>query len=179
MFLLQSGRLKLLPLNYEQLLLQKYSPQDFAETLGLQSPVIDAPPTFLQGLEQARNNCWLPGTRAYPDLYCWYTNWQIILKSSDTIIGSVAFGGYPDDYGQTTVGYVIDTLHQNNGYATEAISTLCRWGFQYSVLKAVIADTDAVNLASQKVLYNVGFTQTHTEKGNIYYRLPKSKCILH
>jgi ribosomal-protein-alanine N-acetyltransferase len=177
MFLLESGRLKLLPLNYEQLLLQKNSPNYLAETLGLQMPALNAPVSFLHGLEQARDNCWLPDTQAYPDLYQWYTNWQIVLKSTNTVIGSIAFGGYPDDYGQTTVGYVIDTLHNGNGYATEALYALCYWGFCFSTLKVVTADTELTNLASQKVLTKVGFSQTHIKDGTVFYRLPKSGLL--
>ena len=177
MFLLESGRLMLLPLNHEQLLLQKNSLNYLAETLGFQMPALNAPANFLQGLEQARDNCWLPDTEAYPDLYKWYTNWQIVLKSTNTIIGSIAFGGYPDDYGRTTVGYVIDALHNGNGYATEALYTLCQWGFTFTILKAVTADTELSNPASQKVLTKVGFSQTQVKDGTVFYRLPKSRLL--
>jgi ribosomal-protein-alanine N-acetyltransferase len=177
MFLIESGRLKLLPLNHEQLLLQMNNPNYLAEILGLQMPALKAPASFLYGLEQARDNCWLPDTQAYPDLYQWYTNWKIVLKNTNTIIGSIAFGGYPDDYGQTTVGYVIDALHNGNGNATEALCTLCHWGFRFSILKAVTADTEVANLASQKVLTKVGFSKTHVKDGTVFYRLRKSDLL--
>jgi RimJ/RimL family protein N-acetyltransferase len=125
---------------------------------------------FRAEMNAAHQNFWLPNTKAYPDLYQWYTNWQVILKITNTIIGSIGFGGYPNDYGETSVGYMTDQQHWSQGYATEAVNTLAKWGFSFDILKAITADTPAQNLASQRVLAKADFKQTHTQNGLQYFK---------
>ncbi len=124
---------------------------------------------------EAMHKYWLPNTLAYPDLYCWYTNWQIVLKSTNSIIGTIGLGGYPDDYGSTSIGYMIYKDKQGNGYATEALTTVLNWGFAFSILKKVNADTQSSNKASQRVLLKTGFKYTHTEGGALYYEVTKDR----
>ena len=101
---------------------------------------------------------WLENTEKYPDKYQWYTNWEIILKSERRTIGGIGFGGYPKD-GKTSLGYFIDPRFQGNGYATEAIEALLKWGSENSDLNEITAETPVGNLPSQKVLQKNGFRQ--------------------
>jgi ribosomal-protein-alanine N-acetyltransferase len=173
MFFIESERLRLIPLTHEQLLLLKHDRKDLELSIGLHpsAMVIDA--HFQRESNEALLNFWLPYTKDYPDLYHWYTNWQIILKSINTTIGGISLGGYPNDYGETNIGYLIDEKHQGNGYATEALHTLSTWGFQFSILKYIHADTLVTNHASQQVLLKAGFNYTHSVSTTLYYRLPK------
>jgi ribosomal-protein-alanine N-acetyltransferase len=180
MFFIESHRLKLIPLKYEQLLLCATDRPALEQLLNLNpsAMVIDAP--YQTELEQALQGFWLPNTQAYPDLYHWYTNWEVVLKSINTTIGGIGFGGYPDNFGETSVGYMIDQQHWGKGYATEAVLALSQWGFSYSILKSVIADTELHNLASQRVLIKAGFKLYSSQKPLMYYRLLKpAKKALH
>ena len=173
MLSIDSNRLKLIPLTHSQLLLLKSNRVELEQSMGLNpsAMVIDA--YFQQESLEALLNFWLPYTKAYPDLYQWYTNWQIVLKETNTVIGGISLGGYPNDYGETTIGYLIDQKHQGNGYATEALIRLSKWAFQFSTLNYIHADTLITNYASQQVLQKVGFKYTHAVNTTLYYRLPK------
>ena len=173
MFFIESERLKLIPLTHDQLLLLKHNRNELELTMSLKPSAMVVDAYFQQESNEALINFWLPYTKAYPDLYHWYTNWQIILKSINTTIGGISLGGYPNDYGETTIGYVIDEHHRGNGYATEALITLTQWAFQFSTLKHIHADTLITNFASQQVLLKAGFKYTHSVNTTLYYRLSK------
>ena len=46
---------------------------------------------------------------------------------------------------------------QGQGYATQAVQAACRWAFGHPEVKALEAETDAGNAASQRVLQKCGF----------------------
>jgi ribosomal-protein-alanine N-acetyltransferase len=173
MFCIESDRLKLIPLKHEQLELCKRDRSALEKQLGLNQSAMVIDSNYQAELRQALNGFWLPNTKAYPDLYHWYTNWEVVLISINTTIGGIGFGGYPNDFGETSVGYVMDEKHRGNGYATEAVLALSQWGFSYSILKSIIADTEVTNLASQRVLAKAGFNQFGNDKPLLYYRLNK------
>lgn len=173
MFFIQSERLKLMPLTHQQLLLYKSNRPLLEKQLDLTPSVIQLSPTFKRELDSALHNFWLPNTLLYPNLYQWYTNWLIILKSSSTAIGGIGFAGYPDDRGVTRLGYHISSEHCGNGYASEALSKLLQWGFDFSLLKVIKADTTRKNAASKRVLIKAGFKQTHADGNTLFYTLHK------
>ncbi|MVN89989.1 GNAT family N-acetyltransferase [Mucilaginibacter aquatilis] len=175
MYNTQSKRLKLIPLAHHQLLLSINDWSKFEQSLDLNpsTPLIDE--AFKIEMSEAMNKYWLPNTLAYPELYHWYTNWQIVLKSTNSIIGTIGFGGYPDDYGSTSIGYMIFKDKQGNGFATEALSAMLDWGFGFSILKKVKADTQTSNKASQRVLLKTGFKYTHIEGSTLYYEVTKDR----
>ncbi|MDT3404679.1 GNAT family N-acetyltransferase [Mucilaginibacter terrae] len=173
MFTIQSQRLILIPLTNDQLKLSAQNRYEFEQSIGLNPSAMLINDEFKAEMNEAMQNFWLPNTQSYPDLYLWYTNWQVVLKASNTIIGGIAFGGYPDDYGQTSIGYMIDQNLWGNDYATEALKAALNWGFTFSILKAVNADTPVSNTASQRVLLKAGFKQTHTDDGLLYYKATK------
>lgn len=177
MFFLETDRLKLIPLTYLQLLACQQNRAAFEQSFGLQVSAMRIGITFKQEINEAIQNFCIPNTKAYPDLYLWYTNWEIVLKDINTSIGNISLGGYPDDYGETFVGYVIDEQYWNLGYATEALTTLLKWGFSFSILKIVNADTPADNYASQKVLLKCGFKQVKAEQKIVYFKLNKLKAV--
>src|SRR4029079_14203792 len=55
------------------------------------------------------------------------------------------------------VGFGIATSELGKGYATEAVSRACAWGFERFSLLAILGITDAENVASQRVLRRCGF----------------------
>jgi ribosomal-protein-alanine N-acetyltransferase len=175
MFFIESERLKLIPLNYDQLLLYANDRPALEQSLLLNKSTMVIDTHYQQEINEALKNFWLPNTKTYPDLYHWYTNWEIVLKSINTPIGSIAFGGYPDDHGETTMGYLIDQHHWGQGYATEAVVTLSKWGFSSSLLKIINADTDRGNKASQQVLLKAGFKVTHTNQEKAHFKLTKQR----
>ncbi|MFD1258182.1 GNAT family N-acetyltransferase [Mucilaginibacter terrae] len=171
MFFIESERLKLIPLNYTQLLLLSTNRPTLERSLNLNVSAMHIDDYNEAELKAAFKNHWLPNTQMHPDLYQWYTSWEIVLKSSNTSIGSICFGGYPDDFGETTIGYLIDQHQWGHGYATEEALTLINWGFKFSILKTLKADAQLNNPASQRVLLKAGFVPIHKDNTHQHFKL--------
>lgn len=130
-------------------------------------------------MDRAMRTRWLPDTLAYPDLHQWYTNWLIVHTEDKLIIGTIGLGGYPNDHGETTIGYMIGEQYRGKGYATEALSGIISWAFAFSALQVIKADTTKSNLASQRVLVKAGFVYTHTDEYDKHYQLTRRQATQH
>ena len=116
-FNIESDRLRLIPLTYDHLLLND-DPDKLAFTLGLVSATIEMEESFNIAYSDALENFWKPNTLKYPKYYKWYTNWLIVLKSSNSAIGGIGLSGMLNAHGETETGYALDLNHRNKGYAT-------------------------------------------------------------
>lgn len=105
--------------------------------------------------------------------YLWYTNWQIILKNENRIIGGITFKGIPNYAGEVEVGYGIDKKYQNRGYMTETLERFIEWAFTQDGVESVIAETEKSNKPSQKVLAKVGMKRYKETKDCYWYRIDK------
>jgi len=158
MFFIQSQRLKMIPLTHAQLLLLKQNRNLLELSLGLTPSAMLIDPLYIKEIDDAFDNFWLPNTLAFPDKYIWYTSWEILLKSTNTVIGGMGFAGYPNDLGEAEIGYMIDANQHNKGYATEALQLLSQWAFTHEFVNAIIVHTYADNLPSRRILEKCGFT---------------------
>jgi RimJ/RimL family protein N-acetyltransferase len=75
-------------------------------------------------------------------------------KATGRLIGHVGLSPLFDG---VEVGFGIARSEQGKGYATEAVSRACAWGFERFSLLAILGVTDAENAASQRVLRRCGF----------------------
>jgi [ribosomal protein S5]-alanine N-acetyltransferase len=174
MFFIESERLKMIPLTHEllQLLHTDRSAMEVSLCLNMSNPQID--PFYKNEIDDAMVNFWLPKTLANPDAFIWYTNWEIILKSDNVSVGGMGFAGEPNDSGEAETGYMINQQHQNNGYATEALTLLTEWAFTHSNVKSIIVHTYEDNLPSNKMLIRCGFTEVEkNDEGLLTYKLQK------
>ncbi|MDD7793397.1 GNAT family N-acetyltransferase [Clostridium sp. 'White wine YQ'] len=111
-----------------------------------------------------------------PNNYLWLTCWAIIHKEDNKIIGFVIVKGVPNDAGEVIVGYGIDEEeYRMNRYATEAVSGLVNWMFKDPKVNAIIADTDKGNIASHRVLRNLGASIYKEDDELIWWRIEKLK----
>ncbi len=97
----------------------------------------------------------LDGCLRHPDRWEWYAMWIIELHNG-TRIGDLCFKGL-DENGVTEIGYGILEEYRGCGYATEAVAAACAWAFQNPGVRAIEAETDPDNKASQRVLQKCGF----------------------
>ena len=88
----------------------------------------------------------------------WACDWTICLKSGEEI-GGIGFKGVPDAAGNVEVGYGVDEVYQNQGYATEAVGAMLQWALSYDAVSCVQGQTEANNIISQKVLRKNGFVR--------------------
>ncbi|MBU3178514.1 GNAT family N-acetyltransferase [Clostridium estertheticum] len=105
------------------------------------------------------------------DRYCWYTNWQIILKSENKAIGSACFMKCPDENGEVEIGYGINSTYQNNGYMTEAAQAICEWAISQHDVSIIIAETEKDNIASHRVLKKCGMEKYKETDEEIWWRM--------
>lgn len=96
------------------------------------------------------------GAAAHPEQALWYTAWKIFRQDAGEMAGDLCFKGLPDS-GRPEIGYGLLPEHQGKGYATEAVKAACGWAFSQEGVRAVEAETEPGNRASQRVLLKVGF----------------------
>lgn len=116
----------------------------------------------------------------HADEYLWYTNWQIVLKSENRLIGSMGFKNAPKEKdGEVEIGYgLYQNEYKNRGYMTEAVTELCRWAFRQPGVNSVIAETYKNNYASQSVLTKVGFIQSADTEESIWWMINKQNLMM-
>ncbi len=173
MFSIQSQRLQMIPLTRAQLLLLKQDRKLLELSLGLNPSAMLIDPLYVKEIDEAFDNFWLPNTLAFPDKHLWFTAWEIVLKSTNTIIGGMGFAGYPNEAGEAEIGYMIDANHHNKGFATEALKLLSQWAFTHDFVQAIIVHTYADNLPSRKILDKCGFSLINDIEGLLTYQLKK------
>lgn len=99
----------------------------------------------------------LEGSLSNPDKRIWYAVWNMELKDeSGIIVGDFCFKGLSDD-GVIEIGYGLKEEYRHYGYMTEALKAITEWALSQESVKQVEAETDAENIASQKVLLQSGF----------------------
>ncbi|MBR0207531.1 MAG: GNAT family N-acetyltransferase [Oscillospiraceae bacterium] len=90
-----------------------------------------------------------------PEHYLFFTEFLIVLKESDQIIGSIDFKYVPRD-GVTEIGYGLNPNFEGRGYMSEALRAFLDLGRSLGI-KKVLADTLPDNIRSQNVLKRCGF----------------------
>ncbi|MGE7689461.1 GNAT family N-acetyltransferase [Lysinibacillus sp. NPDC097214] len=100
--------------------------------------------------------------------YIWYTNWVIVSKEQNCIVGGIMLKGLPNEQGEVVIGYYTFPQYQGKGYMTETVRMLKDWLLRQSNVKYVIADTDKNNIASHKVLQKAGAT-LYSESEELYF----------
>jgi predicted acetyltransferase len=103
--------------------------------------------------------------------YLWHTNWIIILKKENIIIGGVLFKGPPNKYGEVEIGYTIDKEFRKKGYMTIVLNEMLKWAYKQKYVKAVIAETKKNNIASQKVLLKAGMEKYKETNRYFWYKI--------
>jgi RimJ/RimL family protein N-acetyltransferase len=96
--------------------------------------------------------------------------YTLIEKLTGLCIGGIGFKGRPDASGAVEIGYGVCAQRQGQGLMTEAASRLCVLAREEGAL-SVTAETDAANIASQRVLEKCGFDQTFNDDASIQWRL--------
>jgi RimJ/RimL family protein N-acetyltransferase len=102
-----------------------------------------------------------------------FGHFQVIRRADDAVIGDIGFHHPPDDLGEVSVGFGIVPEARRQGYAAEALRTLLDWALAQPQVRAVHADTDLVNLASQRVLAGAGMRVVADEGDRKIYEITK------
>ena len=165
--MIETERLVLRPLSYNELIKHVKSPNELARDLGL------TPSTSLieKEVQEAILGDLLPNLSDSTKDPLFYTMWIIIEKSIKKIIGGICFHGEPDENGEVEIGYGTDSDHQNKGYMTEAISGLIQWVKNNKHVRAIKAETDKNNIASILVLEKNNFKLIEDNDNSVVMKL--------
>lgn len=162
----QTERLRLIPLDAANLRLSIEDPRRLEANLCLEPRGTVPPEEVVQATRQM-----LDGILRDPVNWLFYTDWSIVLKAQSRIIGGLCFKGTPDDQGRVEIGYGMDPCFQGHGYMTEALGEMVRWAFDQPFVITVVCETDRDNVASHRVLEEVGFASYKETEEHIWWRI--------
>jgi RimJ/RimL family protein N-acetyltransferase len=146
--MIETERLILKPLSYDELVKHLKSPDELAKDYGL----IPSESLIDKETQDAILNDLLPNLSDEKKDPLFYTMWIVIEKSKNAIIGGICFHGEPDENGEVEIGYGTDDDYRNRGYMTETITGLIRWLKDNTKVKIIKAETDSSNKSSIRVL---------------------------
>ncbi|GAA0116097.1 GNAT family N-acetyltransferase [Clostridium senegalense] len=152
MFEINTERLRLIPLDIKNYKLYLEDTDKMEENLGL-----TITNTIIEEPLRTAHKITYDNVLKNIDNYLWETNWIIVLKEENKIIGGIMIKGEPNEFGEVIIGYGINDYYQNKGYMTESVMKLKQWIFKNCKVKNIIADTDKDNVSSHKVLKKNGF----------------------
>jgi ribosomal-protein-alanine N-acetyltransferase len=154
--ILETDRLKIVPLTYQQLIIYLKA-KDVFETefaLAVTGRIIS------EDVKDMVESFTLPKMkRAGQDNYLYFTFWVAINKLTNTIVAELGFKGPPDRNGDVEIGYGTMPGHRGSGYMTEAVSAMLVWALSREGVRGVLAEVDETNLASLRVVEKNGFKQ--------------------
>ncbi len=119
----------------------------------------------------------IPAVTRAGERYGFHTIWIVIDTSTKTIVADLYCKGEPDANGEVEIGYGTYPAYQGRGLMTEAVAGLVRWAFTQKNIKAVLAETDPGNTASQKVLQRNHFRISNQTPDNICWRLERKDLV--
>ena len=146
--MIETERLILRPLSYNELIKHIKNPDELARDLEL----TPSKSLIEKEVQEAILNDLLPNLSDSTKDSLFYTMWIMIENGIKAIIGGVCFHGEPDENGEVEIGYGTDYDYQNKGYMTEAIFGLIQWAKGNRRIHAIKAETDKTNIASILVL---------------------------
>src|SRR4051794_21927625 len=114
---------------------------------------------------------YLPALVADPELGRWV--WLVLLPADRVIIGDIGFHGPPDQAGMVALGYVLTLAYRGQGYATEAAQVLLAWTRTQSAVRRLIANCDAGNHASIRVLEKLGLYLRTRDGDELHWEYPR------
>jgi len=169
--MIQTFRLNLLPLSYDQL--QKYikNDQSLEKELNLKDSTRSISPELIEALQQTI----LPNVADPAKNYLYSTLWTIINRADRQMVADLCFVGEPNADGEIEIGFGTYEQHQGHGYMTEAVTGMIKWVREQAGVKSIFAQTEMGNFASMSVLQKNGFVQLSSGEKLSSWRLDLNK----
>jgi RimJ/RimL family protein N-acetyltransferase len=146
--MVETERLLIRPLTYDQLLLYKKGDHSLERELGIEDSLFIISPELLEALDETI----LPNVANTNRNYLFSTLWTLISKDENKMVGDLCFLGEPDEEGQIEIGYGTYPSAQKKGYMTEAVAGIILWAKDQPHVRSVIASTAKDNEPSSAVL---------------------------
>ena len=91
-------------------------------------------------------------------------NWSICLKENNKMIGTICFWNFSEDRKTAEIGYALHPHYFNQGLMSEALESICKFGFQDLELENMEAYTHFANEASKRLLLKYNFSLSDHKK---------------
>jgi [ribosomal protein S5]-alanine N-acetyltransferase len=165
--IIETERLHLFPLTLPQLLLYLKANDELEMALGL-TPFGR---TMAPQVKDMVSKFTVPKIlEAMEEDYLFYTFWLVVDKQSKVIVAELGFKGPPVDGGRVEIGYGTMPTMQGKGYMTEAVKGMLQWAAARKDIKVVLAETNADNIPSIRVVEKTGFEQMGKHGENLYWK---------
>ena len=165
--MIETYRLRIQPLSYDQLLKYIQNDQSLERELQLNDSSRSISPELKEALEQTI----LPNVARPGHNHLYSTLWTIIDRAKNQMVADLCFVGEPDADGQIEIGFGTYEQHQGHGYMTEAVGGIVKWAQNQPEVKCIYAETAEDNFASMSVLQKNGFVQLNKVDGRCSWRL--------
>ena len=168
---LETERLKIKPLSYDELLLYVKLDNSLEKRLGLNPHSRSLPDELKEALEQLI----LPQVADSGDNILFSTLWTIIDKQKKLMVGDMCFKGVPNTTGEVEIGYGTYAAFQGQGFMTEGIKAISHWALCQAEVQTILAETSKENIYSHKTLSSNGYHAYKHVENMIWWRLDKAK----
>lgn len=165
--MIETERLLIKPLTYEQLLQYAKNDQSLEAELQLQKNARSISAELKEALEETL----IPAVADKSKNYLFHTLWTAISKAESKMIGDLCILGEPNASGEIEIGYGTYDEFQGRGLMTEMVSGMVSWAKSQSAVKAILASTEKNNTASYRVLQKNGFEQTGETELLLHWRI--------
>jgi len=164
---LETERLVIFPLTYDQLIMYLQAENRLEEVLSLNKGNRIIPQELLDAFKETI----LPAVADTTKNYLYSTLWTIVNKELNQMVADLCFQGEPNERGEIEIGYGTYDEFQGKGYMTEAIGAITRWAFNQPNVKTILAETDQSNLASHRTLAKNNFKPYKKVESMIWWKL--------
>ncbi len=165
--MIETPRLILRPLTYSQLVKYLKNDGSLYHELNLEVSVREISPELKEALESTI----LPHVADQSKNYLYSTLWTVVLKEQNQMAGDLCFYGEPDENHEIEIGYGTYEAFRGRGYMTEAVGGMVEWARSQSDIKAIVASTEKLNVASFSVLAKNHFLKTGESDTLFHWRL--------
>jgi len=96
------------------------------------------------------------------------------MKDDEKLIGTCGFNSWNVAFRSTVIGYDINRQYWGNGYITEALKHIIKIAFDgklgCDIINRIQADTIPGNIASEKVLLKLGFSEEGIRRQSAFWK---------
>lgn len=151
--MVETQRLTIVPLTLKQLYLYIVDTHQLEEAMGLRTGYRE----LVEPVLSIVIHFTIPRLKDPTNDPLYHTLWMAIDREKQQFVAEAKFKGEPDETGAIEIGYGTYSAVHRQGYMTEMVGGLLTWAAKQPGVQRVIADTQAENVASQKVLEKSGF----------------------
>ena len=93
----------------------------------------------------------------------------VVESETGRVVGDCGWFGPPGEDGTVEIGYGLAAPSRGRGYGTAAVEALLGWVTAWPDVRRVVAEADATNTPSRRLLERLGFTLAEADATRVRY----------